>query len=465
MRTESLAFQSVFSSNTSHPLLIAQSAKCDVRVFAGDFVQGSVFDTIFGTKIAIDTINAIGYDVAVLGNHEFNKGPEPVYETVLNTPNTSWISSNVFFNDSPEGFKTFRKVNAFDICWIGALTKATEEISSPGDTVLITEPLQALNNSLAACAQTDNVIAVNHLGYEQDIELCKAIPELDLVIGGHSHTDLAQGLYPTKVEREDGSVCWVITAFAFGRYLGIVDISFEEDVLQFGGDSYLPMDGRLPLDREVAKLIESYSVRLDESIQQVVGVTTAPIDGDRESCRTRECAMGNLVCDAMLDFAGLKQGAVACITNGGGLRASIDAGDVAIEEILTVLPFGNVHTLVTLPGSTIKEALENGFLAVSDPEITGRYPQVSGMTVDVDYTAAAGDRVKRIVIGGEDLVMDEIYKIVTNSFLASGGDGYEWNGALEFEFSGRSLDVLTGEFLVANSPYTPFTEGRINILQ
>eukprot|EP00178_Gracilaria_changii_P013465 TRINITY_DN380_c0_g1_i1.p2 TRINITY_DN380_c0_g1~~TRINITY_DN380_c0_g1_i1.p2 ORF type:complete len:229 (-),score=52.38 TRINITY_DN380_c0_g1_i1:291-977(-) len=223
----------------------------------------------------------------------------------------------------------------------------------------------------------------------------------------------------------------------------------------------MPMGARVPLSANVAAQLQLYTDRLDASIKQTIAVAAGPIDGSRESCRSQECQMGNLVCDALLAHAGPQQGAQVCIQNGGGLRASIDQGDITIEDVLTVLPFGNVHVVVSVPGSAIVAALENGLLAVSNDEVTGRFPQVGGMNVVVDYSKPEGERVVSVTVGEDPIDMNKEYKLVTNSFVASGGDGYDWSAATEAELSGLGLDALTQRYLGANSPYTPFNEGRI----
>lgn len=435
---------------------------CDLRIHAGDFVQGSVYDTIFGTDIAISAYNTVQYDIAVLGNHEFNKGAEPVVKTIAGTPKTTWIASNVDFMGYDEAALNVSKaVDAYDICWVSALTTATLDISSPGDSVAITEPKKALEKAIKSCAQNDNVIAVNHLGFEQDKAMCEAIPELDLVIGGHSHTNLNDGMYPYKVEREDGSICWVVSAFAYGRYLGVLDIDFDDGVIEIGGEGYIPMDGRVDLEKGTDKMLSYFRSQLTDAIQKEVGVAAAPIDGERSSCRAEECQMGILVCEAMLAYAGPKQGAQLCIQNGGGLRASVNEGPITVEEVLTVLPFGNVHAVVDITGAGVVAALENGFLALGNDEITGRYPQVGGMVVEVNPEGAPGSRVVSVTIDGSPIDTEATYTLVTNSFLAGGGDGYEWTGSSNLELSGRGLNVLVGEYLGENNPYTPSTPRRI----
>lgn len=435
-------------------------------MIAGDFVQGSVYDTLFGVDIAIDMYKTLGYDIATLGNHEFDKGPGPVYKTIKETSASGlvWVASNVHFATQPATFPLHAAALVGGVCWVGALTEKTVEISSPGANVTLSNVAQSINAALPACGVgASAVIAVTHQGYNQDVALCSLIPELNLIIGGHSHTHTAPGArYPTKVTRYDGSVCYVVQARAFGRYVGVLDVVFGKDehgrhTFDFDAYQYVPMDFRIPLDVALtAKLRWKWDV--STLVNKVIGTATHPIDAS--NCRHAECAMGNLVCDAMLSFAAEKQGAVACIQNGGGLRASLDEGEVTLYDVLTVLPFANVDAVITLPGMGIWKALENGFLAVSG-ENTGRFPQVAGMRVEIDSNGAPGQRVRSVTINGEPIERDSLYTIVTNKFMAGGGDGYVWEGASNVELSGRGLDTLLSDYLAAHSPYTPFTEGRI----
>lgn len=407
---------------------------------------------------------SVGYNIATFGNHEFNKGPKPVYETVSKTSasNLTWLASNVEFSDAPASFDVKKSAIIEGICWVAAVTEATSIISSPGENVTFTNPSSAIQEAVKDCGLSGGVIAVTHLGFQDDVALCHALPELDLVIGGHSHSDLASGgNFPTKVTRFDGSTCWVVTAAAFGRFVGMIDVDTGDNDFSFNGYSILPLDSKVPLDAALEEKVANYTAQLDESTKISVGRAKEEIDGERSSCRGVECQMGNLVCDSMLAYAGPKQNAVACIQNGGGIRASINKGKITLEEVLAVLPFGNVHATITLPGSGIIEALENGFSAIGSTTISGRFPQVGGMVVNVDYAGAPGSRVKNVTISGKLIDNSKLYTIVTNSFMASGGDGYEWNGATSFELSGRGLDTLAAEYLTANKPYTPFTEGRI----
>lgn len=437
-----------------------KSLNCDIKIQTGDFAQGTVYDTIFKQDIAIAGYRAIAYDVAVLGNHEFNRGDQQIYDTVLATPEIIWLNSNVNFSAPPPTFSLTQYFNAHSICWVGALTKSTMLSSKPDPGTTIGDETVAVRSAISKCGQQARVIAINHQGFDADVRMCKNIKEIDLIIGGHSHTNLDDGKYPVKVERDDGSICWVTQAWAYGRYIGVIDVQFDDDGnIKLPGHMYVPMDARIPNDPTVAARLAVFSDALDEEVKEVVAQATADVDGSRK-CRERECQMGNLATDAML-VEGSKQGATIALVNGGGMRNSISKGDVTVEDVLNVFPFGNVHAIITLPGSGVIEALEYGFTAVDDDDNRGRYPQVAGMVVVADESAPAGQRVKSVTIGGKPINPTKSYKLVTNSFLATGGDGYPWDSATSIELSGRALNVLVQEYLTANSPYTPVMEGRV----
>lgn len=178
--------------------------------------------------------------------------------------------------------------------------------------------------------------------------------------------------------------------------------------------------------------------------------------------------MGNLVADAMLDRVAA-QGASIAIINGGGLRASIDAGDITMGEVLTVLPFSNTLATVELTGAGVIDALENG---VSDVENgAGRFPQVAGLKYSFTLNEPAGSRISDVLVDedGEWVPIDEEanYIIVTNDFMRRGGDGYGTfaEGANPYDF-GPPLEQVLADYLAnLGGEYTPYTDGRITKIE
>jgi 5'-nucleotidase len=192
-----------------------------------------------------------------------------------------------------------------------------------------------------------------------------------------------------------------------------------------------------------------------------VANTDEVIGGDREVCRAMECTMGNLIADAMLARVA-DQGIEVAIQNGGGIRASIDAGEVTMGDVLTVLPFQNTLSTFQVTGETLMAALENGVSQVE--EGAGRFPQVAGLTFAFDGAAAAGSRVSDVMVGGVPLDMAKTYGVVSNNYVRNGGDGYDmFKTAMKAYDFGPDLADVTAEYLAANAPYKPYTDGRITI--
>jgi 5'-nucleotidase len=202
---------------------------------------------------------------------------------------------------------------------------------------------------------------------------------------------------------------------------------------------------------------------IEELKNRVVAETTAPIDGSRDTCRAGECPMGNLIADAMLDRV-KDQGVTIALQNGGGVRASIDAGPVTMGEVLTVLPFQNTLSTFEATGAAVLAALENGVSQIE--EAAGRFPQVAGLKFTFDPAQPAGSRVSDVMVGaGEDWVpLDPaaVYKLVSNNYIRRGGDGYRMfiDAANAYDF-GPDLADVTAEYLAKIGPFTPATDGRI----
>jgi 5'-nucleotidase len=151
---------------------------------------------------------------------------------------------------------------------------------------------------------------------------------------------------------------------------------------------------------------------------------------------------------------------VIAFQNSGGIRASIDAGEVTMGDVLTVLPFQNTLSTFEVTGAVLLEALENGVSQVE--EGAGRFPQVAGMSFAFDASAPAGSRVSDVMVGGAPLEMDKVYGVVSNDYVRNGGDGFTMfkTAANAYDF-GPDLADVTAAFIAENAPYKPYTDGRI----
>ncbi|CAN8064094.1 unnamed protein product [Agarophyton chilense] len=432
--------------------------KCDVRISAGDFSFGTLFWTLFDDEIATAAYNAIGYDIAIFGIEDVTVGVDPIFNTIRHTPHVNWLGTNINLLGHPPGVTLRKTLDKGDACFVSALTPLLNTLYDYEEFLEIEDPVKAIQDSVSECKNKQNIVAVTHLGLSSDEELCRMVPELDLVIGGFTMDDLAKdGSYPRRVERADGTICYVVTAFAFGRQLGFLDLNFNQGQLSFDGYGVLPLDGRIRLDREVQRVIDGFSRRLErENLDVPVATLTAAIPDD---CVGKECARGNLICDTLLDA---ESHADLCIVNSDYSRGSLNEGTVTRGDVIGLATFPNNLSVVTISGHGVLEALENGLSAPLDSPIGfGPFPQVGGIVVRFDLSRHVGRRVVSVHIRGHPLDERETYRVATSSFLALMNYGYTWDGARRIEITQRTIRGLVESFLSSTSPYTPVVEGRL----
>lgn len=446
---------------------------------AGDQYQGSLFYTIYRGIETVEFMNAIGFDAMTVGNHEFDDGPAGL-QALADGADFPVISGNLDLSQSDAlrdrvGRYVTLKVGGETIGIVSALAMDTPETSSPGGEVIFRDDIESLAEQVAALSEegVDKIIALTHSGYRRDLVYAEQVAGIDAVIGGHSHTLLgdmegADGPYPTLVDAADGNTVPVATAYAYGKYLGHLVLTWDDSgrLISAEGAPILLDAGVMP-DPQIAARVTEMSGPITELKQQIVAQTAAPINGDRRDCRVGECEMGSLVADAMLDQV-KAQGITIAIMNGGGIRASIDEGPITMGDILEVLPFQNSLSTFRLTGGDIVAALENG--ASRYDEQAGRFAQVAGLKYTVDPAAPVGARISEVMVrAGENWVpIDRSgeYGVVSNDYLRNGGDGYavfESRAKDAYDFGPDPAEVLT-RYLVRRGPgFIPALDGRITV--
>ncbi|WP_299969044.1 bifunctional UDP-sugar hydrolase/5'-nucleotidase [uncultured Roseobacter sp.] len=464
---EGACFGGVARVKTAVEAKRAELADANVLLLdAGDPFQGSLFYSTYKGAAEAEFMEAIGYDVMAVGNHEFDDGPQGLADFIekVSFPVVSGnldLAGEPLLADAVEDHVVL-EVGGQRIGIVSALATDTVETSSPGENITFEDEIAALTADVAAL-EADGVtiiIALNHVGLNKDREIAAAVPGIDLVIGGHSHTlmsndDEGTPAYPEMVEGTP-----VAQAYAYTKYLGHLEITFDDEgnLTEVSGDPML-LDASVTPDAGTLARIAEMGAPIEELKQRVVAETATDIVGTREDCRARECAMGNLITDAMLDRV-KDQGVEIAIQNGGGIRASIDAGKVTMGEVLTVLPFQNTLSTFEVTGEAIVAALENGVSQYEDG--AGRFPQVSGMSYSFDASAEPGSRISDVMVGGAPIDPAKLYGVVSNNYVRNGGDGYAMfkDAQNAYDFGPDLADVMA-EFLAENGPYTPYTDGRI----
>ncbi|MBQ9351387.1 5'-nucleotidase C-terminal domain-containing protein [Phyllobacterium sp.] len=447
---------------------------------AGDEFQGSLFYTTYKGDDTAEFMNGIGYDVMALGNHEFDDGVDTLAK-FLGKVKFPVISANTIAADgSPIAGKykpyVIKDIGGQKIGIVSAITTDTADISTPGPTVKFADEIETLKKQVEALKAegVNKIIALNHDGYVKDKQIAASVAGISVIVGGHSHTLLsntdpqALGPYPTLVKGPSGRDVPIVQAKSYSKYLGELKVTFDDDgnVIRSEGapilldSSVVPDPAYLARVKELAKPIEALKA-------QKVAESTGVIEAAREVCRVVECSMGNLVADAMLDRV-KDQGMTIAIINGGGLRASIDAGDVTMGEVLTVLPFQNTLSTFQLKGADVVAALENGVSQIDQG--AGRFAQVSGLKYAFDVSKPVGQRVSAVEVrdgsGWKPIDTAATYGVVSNNYMRAGGDGYKIfasNAQNAYDY-GPGLEAVVSDYLAKNTPYKPYTDGRITVL-
>jgi 5'-nucleotidase len=348
---------------------------------------------------------------------------------------------------------------------IGLTPHDTDELASPGDNITFSDPVAAVQGEVDALTAmgVNKIVVLSHSGYKVDQRVAAETTGVDVIVGGHSNTLLsntnerAQGAYPTMV----GDTA-IVQAYAYGKFLGELNVTFNDagEITEAAGEPII-IDASVAEDAATVARIAEAAEPLEEIRSKVVAEAATAIGGDRSVCRAMECSMGSLIADAML--ARVKdQGIEIAIQNGGGIRASIDAGPITMGEVLTVLPFQNTLSTFQVDGATVIEALENGVSQMEDGG--GRFAQVAGITFTVDPAAEVGARISDVMVGGAAIDLAKVYNVVSNNYVRNGGDGYKMfkAAANAYDYGPNLADVMA-EFLAAKGPFTPYTDGRITV--
>lgn len=444
---------------------------------AGDNFQGSLFYTTYKGTVEAEMLNAMKFDAMTVGNHEFDDSEDglagfldKVQFPVVTANVVATAASKIGDRVKPS---IMLEVGGQKIGIVGAVANDTAELATPGPNITIAEDVAKISEQVQKLKQdgVDKIIALTHVGYPRDLEFIAKIPDVDVVVGGHSHTLLsntdqkAEGPYPTLVDNPGGYKVPVVQAGQYSKYLGDLKVVFDDNgvVKESKGDPIL-VDSSFKPDEATLKRIDELKAPIEALKAKVVGTSEGPIEGDRKICRVKECSMGNLVADATL--ARVKdQGVTIAFANSGGLRSSIDGGDVSMGEVLTVLPFQNTVATFQLKGEDIRAALENGVSQIDDG--AGRFMQVSGMKYSFDRSKPAGSRVVSVEVREGDAFVPldpaKTYIVAANNYVRTGGDGFKVfaTKAINAYDFGPNLEEAVAAYITANSPYKPYTDGRI----
>ncbi|ELV8716265.1 bifunctional UDP-sugar hydrolase/5'-nucleotidase [Vibrio vulnificus] len=431
-------------------------------------------------------MSKIGYDAMALGNHEFDN-PLDVLMKQKEWANFPMLSANIY--DKKTGERMFQAYEMFDkqgikIAVIGLTTEDTAKLGNPEfiSAIDFRDPKEEAKKLIAELKETekpDLIFAVTHMGHYEDgkrginapgdVALARYLNEgdLDMIVGGHSQEPVCmeapnvvkKNFKPAdecKPDQQNGT--YIVQAHEWGKYVGRADYEFRNGELRMVSYDLIPVnlkkkvevDGKsqrvfieseIKEDTALLEFLRPYQEKGQEQLNVKIADTNGKLEGDRNVVRFQQTNLGRLIAVSHMERAK----ADFAVMNSGGVRDSIEAGEVTYKDVLTVQPFANILTYTDMTG---KEVLDYLNVVATKPVDSGAYAQFAGISMTV-----ANGKVSNVFIGGKQLRLDETYRFTVPSYNAAGGDGYpKLTGHPGYVNTGFVDAEVLKEFLEKNSP-------------
>lgn len=440
----------------------------------GDEFQGTMFYSYYGGEKIAETINQLEFDAMTIGNHEFDGGEDKLGD-FLEKLNFPIVSANIHSQNTKLN-KTIKPYHIFQeqgLALIGVTTETTPSISSPDESTIFSDAVEAVQAAIDEIKATTNITriaAITHIGYDKDQELAEATSGLQLIMGGHSHTLLgdmedAEGKYPTIKKNKDGDEVFIVTAYRWGEYVGYIDVTYDGEgkILAYHG-APIHMTNTTEQDADLQEEIGAWRVPFEKFAAEVVG--QSEVELDQTTCQEKECLLGDFMADAMLTYRkNTSDTADFALINAGGIRATIDTGEITRGEVLTSFPFGNSIVEIKLKGEDLWKVLEGivtGVNLENGEEVTSFFQVSQGIKVQYNPENNNNSKLVSVKIADKDLDNSTEYNIVTLDFLAGGGDNI-FTSTTDF-VSLDTQDVVLTQYVQAKSPVDIKLDGRIEVV-
>ncbi|MHA1190072.1 MAG: bifunctional metallophosphatase/5'-nucleotidase [Alphaproteobacteria bacterium] len=433
-----------------------------IYAHAGDTISPSLMSGFDQGAHIITLTNLAPPDIFVPGNHEFDFG-EDVFRKRMAEANFPILAANLRDSSgAPLAGISDTIMMEFGPAKVGIVGLTADNspfMSSPGSLKFAATVDTGIAQAKALReAGADLVVAVAHANRGQDRALFDS-HVFDIILTGDNHDlmlffDGRTAMVESKEEAE---------------FVTAVDVAIDVTEGDRGRrvrwwPNFRIIDtATVDADPEVAAAVAGFEAELSNELDVVIGKSTTPLDSRKASVRSQETAIGNLIADAMRDAVGADIG----LTNGGGIRGNTEypaGSEISRRTVLTELPFGNTTLKLEVTGADILAALENGFSQVEDS--AGRFPQISGMVVEVDLSQPAGSRVKSAKVGGSALDAGRTYTVATNDYMARGGDGYSVFAGAKRVLGELDAKLMANDVMVyvrRMGDVAPTVEGRIKM--
>ncbi|HYE15462.1 MAG TPA: 5'-nucleotidase C-terminal domain-containing protein [Pyrinomonadaceae bacterium] len=431
-------------------------------LLAGDTISPSVESIEYKGRQMIDAWNAVGLDYSVFGNHEFDFGADELRKRVAESK-FKWLGANVIEKSTGRTFAgtpvvEVREFDGVKLGLFGIVLPETATTSNPGPGVIFRE---ACSTARAAVRRlrargVGAIVALTHLSLEEDKQLARCAPGIDLIVGGHEHTLL----------QSSSAGVPIFKMTADGREAGQFDLHINPATGKVESLDWkvIPVNSDIPEDPEFAAAMQKYEAKQKE-LAVTVGRTDVALDARSAPNRTGETNVASFIADAFREAAG----ADVALLNGGSIRADtiISRGELSLRDVLSILPFGGALVKIEVTGETLRKALEHGLSNTRPGAEPGRFPQVSGVRYSFDATRAPGSRLVEVTVGGRPLEAQKTYTLVTSKYVAEGGDQYDMFKGAPNLLTEKLTDsgVLRSAIAAApNQTIAPRTDGRVRRL-
>jgi 5'-nucleotidase / UDP-sugar diphosphatase len=432
-----------------------------IYAHAGDMISPSLLSGIDKGANTVALLNLAAPDFFVPGNHEFDFGPD-VFRARMKEMKAQLLAANLRLADgkTAEGFSDGKIVDigGVKVGVLGITADDAAVVASPGPGYTFqpsVETAQAAAKDLRKQG-AELVVGIVQTDRVQDYALLDS-HVFDLLLSGDDHH---------LNIHYDGRTA-LAESMTEAAYVTAVDLAV--DVQENDGKRSLTWwpnfrvidSATVTPDAETQAEVDKYNAQLSKELDVVVGTSSTPLDSRKASVRTGETAIGNLIADASRQSVG----ADVAITNGGGIRGNKEypaGAKLTRKDIFTELPFGNKSVKLEVTGETVWAALENGFSEIENG--AGRFPQVSGLVVEADFTQPKGSRVLSVTIGGKPLDKAVAYTLATNDYMQGGGDGYRMFTSAKVlvdALNGKLLASEVMDYIAAKKDVAPAIEGRI----
>lgn len=445
---------------------------------AGDIFQGTPFFTHYLGEIEVAMLNMIGYDFYTVGNHEFDAGAINL-ATQLGKAKFDILNCNLNADALPQLKKllkpsVIKTIAGQKIGFVGAITPDIETLSLSRDGVVLQRGnnekskdlnwLSPIKDEVERVANqgVDKIILVTHCGLDVDKILANEIPQIDAIIGGHSHTRLDA---PVVVEHQDGSQTLIVQTGSYGRNLGKLDLAFDKQGVVSTKETHYKLfhiDEQISEDKDIRDYLAIKGQPLQNLKDTVLSFASHDFDNNFRAMKT-DSALGDLICDSFYE-AGLSDNAEITLENRGGIRSRIEKGAINLEKVEELLPFENHLVFADVSGERLKKTLEHSVAGATG----GKFLDVHGLKFAYDSERQVGDRIV-FALAEKNKTWQEVepqstYRIGMTDYSFKGGEGYQFPDAKNVKYTELKLNEYLKSYLLKHPKIKPQYGDRIAYL-